>query len=67
MIKIQTSGLYCYHVTGDLEKAAAEELTRVYDFLMRSHLSGDAFHVEFSDAKKRIEKEYDVEIKASIF
>lgn len=63
---VETFGLYHYEVTGNREAEAAAELDEAYDFLSRSHLSGQAYEIELADARERIERDYGVEIVARI-
>lgn len=66
MIKVETFSLYHYEVTGENEAAAAAELEEKYDFLSRSHLSGDAFEIELADARNAIAEKYGVSIVARV-
>lgn len=60
-------GPFDYTVTGDREADAKKALEAKLDFLSRCyHLTGEALFVEISEARKSIEKDYDVVIGITI-
>ena len=64
MIKVETSGLYHYEITGEREQEAAQELESKLDFISRDYRN--AYTAEdIADTRRDIAKKYNVIIRSA--